>query len=266
MGLAIALIGAGASAGFDNTKLVTLRMDEPVSGMGYSILFDEIVDTEKGFDCHVEFKSESGSFTAVLPHEFPSNAEGVMKRPHVENFVSHDFYIAPNSFQPPQADPAGQLSLAKEETATIGPYEVYFEDFEISGYGDEGMVVAALLTISKDGKSEKVSPQLIADGFQIEDGPARFDADAGRVTIEGLLPEEESVILRFDGPFIPSEAGSPAILVLELSKKPLIVLFWLGTILMFLGGLWSMSVRRRRINAIQTADTIESTVNRVLAT
>ena len=101
VGLAVAIIGAASSAGFDTTKVVNLPQGQSVKAMGYNVTFTHAVDTPKGFDCHVTLENDAETITAVLPHEFPKNAEGVMKKPYVQNYLSHDLYVSPNSYQPP---------------------------------------------------------------------------------------------------------------------------------------------------------------------
>ena len=47
-------------------------------------------------------------------------------------------------------------------------------------------------------------------------------------------------MLSIAGAFVPAGTSQPATLVIELSKKPLIILFWLGALIAFSGGLLSM--------------------------
>jgi hypothetical protein len=80
----------------------------------------------------------------------------------------------------------------------------------------------------------------------VEARPASFDDGKGEVTILGIRPDDGSVVLGFSGPFMAAHTDA-GILVIELSRKPLINLFWMGTIIMFASGLLSMiQVRRKR--------------------
>ena len=83
IGIAIAMIGAGVSAGFETKQTIVLPQNKVVQAMGYDLKFTKMVDNPKGFNCHVEVLSEGSDFTAILPHEFPKNQDGVMRKPFV---------------------------------------------------------------------------------------------------------------------------------------------------------------------------------------
>jgi hypothetical protein len=85
--------------------------------------------------------------------------------------------------------------------------------------------------------------------------PATFDYENGHVMIEGIRPEEGGVVLRVHGAFLPPKELQAATLTIELSKKPLINLFWFGAFLLFLSGGLSMQKRRRRIASEKAAGT-----------
>lgn len=248
IGLAVAMIGAGLSAGFEKKKTISLPQNEPVQAMGYEMKFVRSVDTPKGFDCHVEFASDHDSFVAVLPHEFPKNQEGVMRKPHVHKYLSHDVYIAPVAFEPGGSDDPSLLSFKKGETKTIDKYSITFHDFELTSHGDEGMATsaAANLTIQYDDKKEDISPEISVAGEAVEHTPASFDYQNGTVSIAGIEPESGALLLQVLGDFLPQPDMASATLVIELSEKPWINLFWLGTLLCFISGGLSMRERRRR--------------------
>jgi len=48
------------------------------------------------------------------------------------------------------------------------------------------------------------------------------------------------------GDFLPATSTQATILIMELSTKPLISLFWLGTVLTFLSGILSMLKKQKR--------------------
>ena len=210
--------------------------------------FADIVETPKGYDCHVRVADGGREFVAVLPHEFPSNSQGVMRRPHVEKFAGYDFYLAPLALEQPTGPEPPVLTLGKGESATVDKYTITFHDFEMSSHGEGGATEAgAAVTIAFDGIEEKVMPLLRASGDDLETFAAAFDEDRGRVQIAGIRAETGAVVLQVQGAFLTgTAAGAAPMLVVELSEKPLINLFWLGTILVFGSGLLSMRERRRR--------------------
>jgi cytochrome c-type biogenesis protein CcmF len=246
VGLAIALIGAGASAGFDTKRVINLPQGRTMSAFGYDITFSQAVDTPKGFDCHVILERDNEKIAAVLPHEFPKNAEGVMKKPFVKSYLSHDLYLSPNSFRPGERTDPGELMLLKGGSKDLGKYRITFHDFEVNNHGESEMRAAALMSIVHDGKSEDIAPELRVSDGEVTPVAASFDGGEAAVTIIGVRPEDGGVVVKLEGESLPAPAVTAAVLSVEVSKKPLIVLFWAGTIIIFLGGIMSTVKRRRR--------------------
>jgi cytochrome c-type biogenesis protein CcmF len=170
-----------------------------------------------------------------------------MKKPHVEKFLTYDFYLSPLAMEQPQDNDPGNLILQKGETGTVGRYEITFHDFELDSHGEmEVSKVTALLTVNYDDKTEEIKPSLEVQGSSVQPFAASFDYDKGTVFVTGVQPDDGSVILKVSGDFLPPPDIQQTSLVVELSEKPLINLFWLGCIIVFLSGFLSMRERRRR--------------------
>lgn len=257
VGLALALIGAAASAGFESKQQIVLPRNQSVDVMGMQVTFTDMTNTPLGFDCHVNIENNGSSFVGVLPHEFPKNAEGVMKKPFIKTYLSHDLYLSPIAIEQPEAAEPGALYLRKGETQSLDKYELTFDDFETGGHGDDGtdMMAAARVEVSYDGRTEEVKPILKVMGESITPVPASFDDGRAVMTIAGVRPEEGGVMIRIDGDFLPPAELQEASLVLELSRKPLILLFWLGTLTVFLSGVVSVFQGQRRRAAAQAMST-----------
>ncbi len=269
VGLALALIGAATSAGFATSAIVTLKQNEWVQVDDYRLRFTHMQDTPKGFDCHVEVDDGRGVFVATLPHEFPRNSEGAMKKPFVQNYLNRDLYLSPVSIERPAVPDPGAMTLTKGESGQIGEYAVTFHEFDVSGaHGGESMsdmTAAARLTIVRDGNSEEIAPSLSVSNREITPIVASFDGGRGSVHITGVDPDNGGVMLQFHGDFVPTgDSMVAATLTIDISEKPWIVLFWLGTFLAFAGGGMSMVQRRRRKNRgteiVETADTERAVV------
>lgn len=251
VGLSMALAGAATANGLETKETLTLIQNQPLSAMGYELTFTRVEQTPKGFDCHVDLSDGSSVIHTALPHEFPKNAEGVMKKPHVETFALYDLYLAPSSFKEAEGSQAGLLSLKKGEPTKFDKYEFTFNKFDLSGaHGEEQtsdsvMSVAAELTVTYDDKTETVAPRMKVQPSGILHDAATFDAGSGTVTIGGVRPEDGGVVLNIQGAFVPVGNVTPASLVIEFSKKPLIQLFWLGAFVAFGGGLLSMRRKKK---------------------
>ena len=257
IGLALAMVGAGLSAGFEMKKTITLTMNQPVTEMGYTMTFVKSVDTPKGFDCHVEFTSDNDAFMAILPHEFPKNQEGVMRKPYVSKYFSRDIYVAPIAFEPGGNEDASLFEFEKEQSRTIDKYTITFHDFELTSHETGSSTTAAAnITVAYDGKEENIQPTIAVLGNDVENTPARFDYNKGSAAIAGIHPEKGTLVLQLLGDFIPMNNANAAKLVIELSEKPWINLFWFGTMLCFLSGGLSMRERRRK-RMMAAVDTIE---------
>ena len=257
VGLAVTMIGAATSAGFETKQTITLEQNVVTEAMGYELNFVKLEETPKGFDCHVEISSPDDKFVAILPHEFPRNAEGVMKKPYVKSYLSHDLYVAPSAFKSAEGEDPGRLTLQKGESAKLDKYEITFHDFSLDSHDESGPAMAAAeLTIQSDGSSFDVFPSLqVTDSGVVPIG-ASFDSGRGQIFIAGVSPEDGSVVLNVIGDFIPQADVENASLVIELSEKPLIFFFWLGCATVFLSGLLSMreGMNRRKKTRASTGE------------
>lgn len=258
VGLALALIGAAASAGFTKSEVINLPQGRSVTAMGYTFKFVTMTNTPKGFDCHVDVTRGDEHFRAVLPHEFPRNMEGVMKKPFIANYLTYDLYLSPLSVDRPQGVQPGELILTKGESVQLDKYTITFHDFEMSGHGsgDSEMSAAARLTIAHDGVSEDVAPMLRVVSRDVTPVSASFDNGQAEVSISGVRPEDGGVVLQVSGDFL-NAGGQMATLAVDVSRKPLINLFWLGTMITFAGGIVSLVKRRRRRQAESTETALD---------
>ena len=67
------------------------------------------------------------------------------------------------------------------------------------------------------------------------------------LAVAAVQPETGAVQLKLSGDFLSGVPSQPGMLTIELSSKPLILLFWLGTMIAFFGGILSMLDQRRRV-------------------
>jgi len=244
----LALVGAGVSAGFETKKTIKLPVNEQRESMGYQLKFVSMVDNPKGFDCYVEISNQDDNFTAKLPHEFPKNQEGVMRKPFVRKYLGYDIYVAPVAMENPNSSDKSIITFEKGSSKTFDKYKFTFHKFELTSHDGDGFASAAAnLTVEYDGQAEEISPSITLKGEEVSTEPATFDYNNAAVVIAGIDPDTGSLILKILGSFIASPEPQNATLVVELSKKPLINLFWFGTSLCFLSGVLSMYTRKRRI-------------------
>lgn len=255
VGLAIALIGAAASAGFETKDTVALPMGQTVNEYGYELTFANMVTTDLGFDCEVVVSKDGETFSGILPHEFHRNAEGVMRKPHIRNYLLSDLYLSPLAFEEgDNSTRPGNLHLQKGETRKLDKYEVTFERFETSGHEQQSgnPTAAAILTVTYAGDTVNLSPTLEVSQEDLIPHPVAFDDGIATVSIAGIQPEDGSVMLQLSAPGLPEAEVQPASLVIEVSLKPMIQLFWIGCLIVFASGVVAIvqGNKRRRRSAV----------------
>jgi len=255
IGLTLALVGAAVSAGFAKTQTLTLPQGQVVSAMGYDIRFTHIDDTPKGFNCHVEFSKGNERFTAILPHEFPKNAQGVMRKPHVENYLAYDIYVAPTAMEGTDEKDPSVIQLTRGGSHWFDKYLLKLDRFEFDDPNAETpKTVSVVLSVEHGGKKESVAPSLDLTTTQVKASEVTFDNGHSSVQIVGVNPQDGSVALKVKSDFIPMYQPQVASLVIELTKKPLIILFWVGSFTVFLAGATAMIDRKRKSGKIVTKD------------
>lgn len=246
VGLAIALIGAVTSTGLSRSQTITLPKNEPLDALGYQLTYTELQETHLGFDCLVTLNRGEDTLHARLPHEFPANSEQVMRRPWIHKTALHDLYLAPLAFSFEQTTDPGRLALAPGESATIGEYRFRFGGFEVPDHRSEDLMATAIVEVSYGEHTEMLRPQLRIEADTIVATREIINQGYGRLQIVAVDPDHQGVVLSVTGPFVPPGDSIPETLTVDLSTKPLINLFWLGTALMVIGGLWSAFSRKRR--------------------
>jgi cytochrome c biogenesis factor len=256
VGLTLTLVGAAVSAGFDTTRTLSLPQGKTVTAMGYDMRFTHMDETSKGFDCHVEFANESERFTAVLPHEFPKNAQGVMRKPHINNYLTYDLYVAPTALEGGDEKDPSIIQISRGESRWFDKYRLTFEKFEFDDPDAETpKTVATILSVEYGKKRETLKPMLDLSGESLQASEVVFDNGISNIQIVGVSPENGAVALKISSNFLPLMAEPKVTtLIIELSKKPLIILFWIGSLIVFLAGAMAMIDRKRKAGPAATQD------------
>jgi hypothetical protein len=107
--------------------------------------------------------------------------------------------------------------------------------------GETGVAVGAMLEVIQDGKTYTVEPFFVSTEQGGRSDPVEMPG-GGQVELTQLDASSGTIMLEFQGlPGMGTNAGSPSeYLALEVSIKPLINLFWVGTILVMIGLALSM--------------------------
>jgi cytochrome c biogenesis factor len=212
-------------------------------------------ETPKGFNAHVDYSRGSEKFTAILPHEFPKNAQGVMRKPHIKNYLTYDLYIAPSALEGADQSDPGIFQMSSGESHWFDKYRISFDKFAFDEHGDKTPEsVSVVLNIEYGTNKEKVVPSLDLTSEEVVASEVKFDNGHSSIQIVGVNPENGSVALKIRSDFIPLFEPKVATLIIELSKKPLIILFWIGSLTVFLAGAIAMIDRKRQTGKTQAED------------
>jgi len=180
---------------------------------------------------------------------YSKRLDGIMRKPFIERTLLYDFYMAPEQIQ--ELEQSGGLVLAKGEKKKVGDFYFTFRGFSLDGHNDStnaGMRVTAMLDVEYGDKFKTITPAKVQNSDpmsnqRLVDQPDGFTHDGVEyvVYIDGIMADRGMVSLRIPGLV---ETNPPDQLVLDISRKPLINLVWVGTTLVMLGSL-IVFIRRR---------------------
>jgi cytochrome c-type biogenesis protein CcmF len=263
VGVGIIFIGFIASSAYDQSTKVTLELDQPqqVDDMTMTFLGFKKKEHAREKDAMViQVDTADGDRFYSYPKLFRNERTGqTMANPHVKVSPLADFYVSPLEFAPGRQPNAGRMvELSRGEQTRIGEYTVRFGGFDLGvdgnafakmneGVGEVTLGVQVAVT-GPDGESRQAVPLYRFDqaSGRVETPPADVPG-GGQVAVAGINASAGNVRLAFRGlPGMPSDAGEPAILSVDVSRKPLIQLVWFGLYVILLGGVLSTVYRLRQ--------------------
>jgi cytochrome c-type biogenesis protein CcmF len=231
-----------------------LAIGEKGEAFGYTLAYKgtegDLKQSENALIFAVEHK---GKQTEARPRFYWSDySQGYMRKPAIQKGIMYDLYISPinhSRASEAQTEP-GMLIFSDNETKEDAfGYKITFKGFtepkmnpaagevsiaallEVAGYGVSG-VRKPVLTIKNSG--ERVSPPV-----ELSNG--------NTVALIDARPDPRQVALKFAGPSVVPTAASQDLVSIEVSKKPLIILVWLGTFLVTIGGIISVIRRSKEL-------------------
>jgi cytochrome c-type biogenesis protein CcmF len=233
-GLGLLLIGVITSSAYSSSVKINLLKGEGKNIWGYHL-------TYQGFDgekLRVEIQKGKGSMVATPKFYYSDYTDGVVRTPHIDYSLSGDLYLAPLEIKSEQKS----FVMKKGESIEFKDYRIKFLEFDMAPHSMGGkMVVGAELEVSMDEGKHTIVPTLIMgmEGEREQRG-AELPKEDGLVYLEKIDADDKVISISI---IDISEDASEA-LILELSRKPLIGLVWVGTIFMMIG--LGITWRRRR--------------------
>jgi cytochrome c-type biogenesis protein CcmF len=241
------MIGIVVSSAFSETEKINLYAgQEAVGAFQYKISYKGMAGdvTTKDNYARLEVDDQGERFQADPKLFIAKENQGMMRKPYVRKHLLYDLYLSPQDQQ--IMGEGNQLVLGKGETGKIGDYGVKFANFDMGNHGDSGdMQVGAVLEVTRGSETKEVVPRMAFTRGGKQFIKADMPNSDGSITLQDIQADAGKVTLAFSG--VPG-MDVMDLLVLEVSKKPLINLVWLGVV-MVCGGTFISYVRRRRLQA-----------------
>ena len=193
------------------------------------------VPSRNGLEPHFEVAvaSPGGRSYLATPVMFrDTRRDTIIARPYIDRSLLSDLYIAPVSYQPPQ-DPLQPVSLVKGQPQPLGDATLTFLGFKPHSSGEGGFTVTAAVEVSRSGEAKTVDLDLTAGATGMSspwvDLPLLEGASA---RLEGMKVESGTIHVTLRS---PEGTARPAMLSIEVSRKPLINALWLGILVLTAG-------------------------------
>lgn len=241
IGLAITLIGILFSSLASQSIYVSLQQGESQEAFGSTFTYTGTrLDTEgQGF---YQSFTLTGQANTVLEPYTKLNKEGrpAAHEPGIYRMPAADIYLAPAMHQ--EENPAKEVTLHKGEQKQEEALTIKFIRYGMGGSGASGDVrVYALLEVTQDGNTEEARPELLSRNGQMIAAPLQVFGHY-ELSLTAVSMKDGTVTLG-----IRDLTAPPALprVDVEISRKPLINLVWLGTIFITIGTIWSGVARRK---------------------
>lgn len=255
VGVGLLFMGIVISAVFEKNQKVVLEKDLPAEALNYRLVYRGLTPAPNGKDVlNIEVSRDGSAYMAKPRFYFSRSNQGQMREPDVKSNLIYDLYISPLE----RRSTAGHthngntLVLKKGEKKPFGDYQISFVSFDMGGHSEAGVLrVGANITISNGTESYSVVPAVLygqggarpeAATFKLRSGGKSTNAT---VTIQRIDADQKLVELELTGlGEQPGESVAPKeMIMVEVSRKPLMSLLWSGAILITVGTL--IGIKRR---------------------
>jgi len=255
LGFALMVLGIVASSNYDTTERVTLITGEPQTVLGHEVSYLQTVNAPRVEDSYLKLELDSGDrIQEARPKLFYSEfTKSVMRSPHVLEGLTQDYYLSPLDLQTIQ-EPGGksQFTLVKDEPQTYGDYTLVFTRFETGQHMSGDMKVGAELTVAGPEDIVTVTPEYILQTGGAPQSPEiTIPGTDLSISLSRIFVDSKSVQVILTDAARAADAPGVEMLTLEISRKPLMSLVWLGISIITLGAI--IAFFRRWSQAFTTA-------------
>jgi cytochrome c-type biogenesis protein CcmF len=242
VGVAITLIGILFSSLASQAVYVSFQQGErqQVLGTNFTYLGTRLAAEGHGF---YQSFSLAGEANTVLESFTKLNKEGhpAAREPGIYRMLSADIYLAPAMQQ--EESLHKEMTLLKGEQKQEEAVAVKLIRYGMGGSGASGDVrVYALLEVTHDGNAEEAKPELISRNGQMIPVPFKVFGHY-ELIVTAINMGDGTVTVGIKDLAAPPEQAR---IDVEISRKPLINLVWLGTVLITIGTI-SAGISRRKL-------------------
>jgi len=252
VGVGLLLVGIITSSGHSKSQKISLPRNESGEAFGYQFTYLGMDSTSSGKNDVLKIKVQKGDkhFMARPKYYFSEYNEGIMRTPHIKINLLYDLYLTPLEHAQGEGTGENLFQIRKGEIIEKEGYTIKFVDFDLGSHAQTDQIsVGAILEVEHNGEKTTLTPTMVMGGIEESQIKRMVHLPGGEdhLVLEKIDADRKMVTLRL---LLEKERTSEDLLLLNVSKKPLINLFWLGTILIMLG---LMIATIRRSKEIKTA-------------
>lgn len=238
-GFGLMLIGILSSSAYSTNQKLVLPRGDVDQAYGLNIKYtgmENTIETPKN-KLLIAFNDGGDDKIAKPELYFSQRMNSIFRKPYVKKNLLNDIYFSPEQIQEMSNDQRMMLKL--DSPLELNNYTFIFRGYEMGGGHGESdeMKVIAKVDLIDGADTTSLEPAVVvgAESENPTDIPAGFGSDEQyQMTISQILVEQHAVALTVPG---LTGSGAPDRLILDISKKPLINLVWLGTTLILLGSI-----------------------------
>lgn len=248
LGVGMLFIGIITSGNFSESKQAQLKINEKGTLYGYEMTYKGATDTPNGkTDINIDMTKNGNVFFAHPKLYFSEYNNAWSREPDIKIMPFYDLYMTVMEREFKSSDAGNKLTFKKGETGSIADYKIEFLSFEFGSdqMGHSGQI-AANLKVTYGNKEYSLKPILIFESGKISN-PVNLPAQTGdnkTVALSSINADQKMIELTFGG--FQEYTGPEDVILVEVSKKPLMNFVWLGSILLTLG---TVIAFKRRFNS-----------------
>jgi cytochrome c-type biogenesis protein CcmF len=246
-GFGLMIIGALVSSAYSTNEKVVVMRGESGEAYDMTVSYDGMKNTFNypKNELLVTYELNGETYQANPQMYYSERLEAIMKKPYIRNDLLSDYYFAPMDLQ--NIGTGRGLLLTKDQSRRVGDYTFTFFDYEMDSdhTGGKGASLTAFMQVVHKSDTTLLLPKISMSSTggtnQDNEGAIFGDKEQYIVSIAGIDPKSGSIEINVPGLIdnMPQDR-----LILDISKKPIINLVWLGTIFIIFGGV-VVYIRRR---------------------